>query len=332
MATLTSIAYSRTRVRRGRTGQRVRVSAVVTAQVGGVFNLTRAGFANYARTSQRAGGPHFAWSPYPTPPFEHDSLVQGAATCTEARFAWQPGGRIALVCNNNGVIEERGGDDDGYSFNAAIVTFATGSHPDITAGRGGEIVSLAYRGGEIVGTRQTPAGATPSAEFTLKDDAAADIAVEDDVFRLVEDDQSWWWLHCRPAGAGSTALLFSTDVNTGPTQTFAETSGAVTGIASGLNPGICTSQVGTLYAWARIGTSGWITYRHPGSTAWATPVEMVDDASDPLEFAAQPFSITSAPEGSARLVLAAVMNGESLVSEWWSADERGLSWKAFPPG
>ena len=328
MALLSSFAYARTRVRQGRTGQRVRLSAVVdAASIGGVFNLTT--HWAYGRTSQRAGAPSFAWSDFATPPFSHDVAIP-APTCTEARFCWTPQRNLLLVCNNNGVIEERRSDSDGLDWNTPTETFATGSHPDIFASRAGIVVSLAYRSGEIVGTRQVPSGAVPSAEFTLQDDASADIAVEDDVFRLVEDSRGWWWLHARPAGGGGTQLLFSTDIDVDGAS-FAETSGSVSGIPSGEAPGLChAATMGTLYAWARIGTSGWITHRHPGSIDWADPLEMLDEAGDPLEFEAQPFSIAAAFEGPSRLVLAAIIAGESLVSEWWSADPAGESWTRFP--
>ena len=332
MAVLTSLAYARTRVRRGRTGQRVRLTATITATVnGGPFNLGHI-FQPYGRTSQRSGQPYFAWSNFAVPiPFEHDTPISGTNTCSEPRFAWDSRRAVVAVINDNGTIVERISYDDALTFNSGVSRFSAASHPDVTAGRGGVLIELAYRASTIVGIRQTPAGATPSAEFTLKDSAGADLAVEDSVFRLIEDSRSWWWLHCRPSGAGTTRLLFSTDIDTGPTQTFATTSGAVTGIASGLHPGCCTSPGGTLYAWARVGTAGHITYRHPGSTAWATPVAMVDSTATALSFADQPFSITGVYESANRLVLAAIITGETAVSEWWSADERGISWTRLLP-
>lgn len=330
MAVLSSFAYARTRVRQGRTGQRVRLGAVITATAGATFNLTRKVPGEYGRTSERAGSPYFAWSSYGTPPLAHDVAIP-APTCTEARFAWQPGGRIILSCNNSGAIEHRASDDDGLSWNLPETGFASASHPDLFVSRTGILVALAYRAGEIVGTRQTPAGAAASAEFTLKDAASADIAVEDDVFRLVDDGRGWWWIHLRLAGGGETALLFSTDIDTGPTETFALTSGAVTGITSGEHPGMCVAeQTGTLYAWALVGTSGWITHRHPGSVDWADPIEMVDVAGDPLEFADQPFSIASAWEGPDRLILAAVLLGDTFVTELYSSEPEGMSWAPFP--
>lgn len=328
MATLSSWAYARLRVRQAKPGQRVRLGAVITAQGGSVFNLTHR-LGTYGRTSDRMAAPYFAWANYATPPFEHDTAVAGAAMCSEPRFAFGESPRgVILLCNDDGTLVERVSYDDGYTWAEAETRIGLATHPDILMTRGGTLIEAGYRSGDLPAIRQSPAGATPSSEFFLQDDTATDLAFEDDVFRLVEDARGWIWLHGRPSGEGETRLYFSTDLDTGPSATFAVTSGAVTGLASGENPGLCVAPGGTLYAWARIGTSGWLSRRAPGDADWSAFVEMEDDAGDPLIFEAQPFSIAGAFEGPDRLILAAVMDGEALPSEWWSADA-GVSWTRF---
>lgn len=327
MATLTSIAYARTRVRRGRTGQRVRLSATVTAVIGGgPFNLTARQLGHFSRVSHRLGGPYYAHANYPTPPFEHDTLIAGAAMCTETRFAFDSKRRILLICNDNGVITERASDDDGYSFNLSDVRFASGSHPDISVDRQGMILRACYLAGALKITRQAPGDTSPSAAFNAKDTAGVDLSLTDSVFRLVYAPSNWLHLHCRLGAGAATTLMHSHD----DAASFAISSGAVTGITSGTHPGMTAGDDGALWAYARLADgTGRITVRHSGDTSWATPVAMVDSASASLLFADQPFSIAAAHEGPARLVLSAIIAGESLVSEHWSADPSGVSWTRF---
>jgi hypothetical protein len=323
VAVLTSIAYARTRVRRGRTGQRVRLAATITAQTGGVFNLGH-GWSNYGRTSERLGGPYFAWGPYATPPLEHDSLIAGTHVCTEPRFAWDVHRLIRLVLNDSGVILERFSADDALSFSAPSTLFATGSHPDISLGADGTLLRSAYVAGAISIRRQASGDTAIGAAFAAEDDAGSPLASANSVFRIVGAPNGWWYLHYLPDGATDTAILQSYD----DAESWADAGG---GIEDGTHPGMAVFPDATLAAWARLadGTAR-IIVRHAGDTAWSDPVTLEDDGSTPLEFADQPFSIAAGWEGPARWILAAVLDGESLPSEHFSSDF-GESWTRFTP-
>jgi len=325
VAVLSSFRYIRTRIRRGRTGQRVRLSAVITANLGGVFNLTRPGVGSYARASERLGSPYFAWSPYGTPPFEHDTSV--AAGCSEPRFCWdETTSRILLVCNNDGTIEERASDDDGYTWNAAEDRFTGAAHPDIAAAPSGLILRACYAAGALKLTRRNPGDTAPGAAFPAKNALGVDLSIRDDSFRIVAAPNGLWWLHVRLAGDPATVLLYSGDDG----ATWSTTSGSVTGISGGTHPGICVDTAGGLVAWACVAGKGHLTRRHPGDENWSTPLVMRNDAAADLAFVDQPFSITPGVEGAARLILAAVLSGETLPSEHGSADF-GATWQRLAP-
>lgn len=324
MAVLTSWSYARLRVRQAKTGQRVRLSAVVTAQRGGTFNLTHP-VANYGRTSERMASPYFAWGPYATPPLEHDSAVAGAAGCTHPRFCWDSRRSILLTCLDGSDVVVRRSDDDAYSFNEPpAALFSGANYPDICASREGLILYSANVSGALSVRRQYPGDASPAVAFSAEDDSASPLVLETDSFRIVAALDGRHWLHYLPDGETETQIAFSTDDG----ESFAATPGAVQGIASGEHPGIAALPSGDLVAWAYVAGSGYVTRRSPGDTAWSTPVEMEDDASTPLVFSDADFSITGGYEGPDRLVLVAVLDGESLPSEWWSADA-GATWTRF---
>lgn len=326
MALLTSFAYARTRVRQGKTGQRVRLSAVITATIsGGPFNLS-ARWGTYGRTSQRSGAPWYAHSNYATPPFEHDTQV-AAATCSEPRFTFDPRHAIVLLCNNAGQIEERVSYDDGYSFSAPVNRFTSGvSHPDITSAREGLIVRACYNAGALTLSRQYPGDASPGSPFDAEDAASTPLALTDDSFRLVYDSRGWLLLHARLSAGASTSLLQSYDDG----ETFESVSGAVTGISGGSHPGACIGADGTAYAYARLsGGETSLTRRAPGDPDWSTPVVVVDDAAADILIEDFSFSMAEGFESARRLVLVAIFDGESLPGERYSADE-GESWTEFP--
>lgn len=320
MAVLTSFSYARTRIRQGRTGQRVRLGAVVNAGTGSVFNLADR-FGAYGRTSDRNGQPYFAWSNFGVPiPFEHDTAI-AAPACTEPRFCWDQRRSLLLTCLDDTSVTVRRSDSDAYDWNTPTEIFTGAAHPDVSADRAGLILYAAYRSGALSIRRQYPGDSEPSLAFDADDDGGSPLVIEDSVFRIVADPRGFWHLHCLLDGETDTTLLTSTDDG-------ASWGAAVTGIASGTHPGLCVTPSGDLVAWAYAGGSGFLTRRAPGDTSWSTPVEMEDDTS-PLSFANQPFSITGAFEGAERLVLAAILSGDDLPTEMWSADA-GQSWTAVP--
>lgn len=322
MAVLTGLRYARQRVRVGKTGQRVRLTATVTAFAGENFNLTHP-FGEYARVFRGSEAPQFAWASYGTPPFEHATTVSGCEGCTEPRFCWDPRGSIRLLINNGGVIEERVSNDHGYTWEDGVVRFALGTHPDISE-RGGLILRAAYLAGAITATRQYPGDAAPGAAFNLKNASAVDLAVTDSDFRLVGAQDGRWWLHVK-LGAGATTLLYSSDAG----ASWTVTSGAVTGITSGAHPGMAALHDNTLLAWAIVGTALSITRRSPGDTSWSTPVNAQNHLAVDLSVTNGPQSIAHAYEGPARLLLSGMLTGDTTPRELWSAD-LGSSWLAFP--
>lgn len=325
MAALTSWQYARLRVRQAKTGQRVRLAAVITASVGGSFNDVFP-WGLYGRTSERLAYPYFAYSNYPTPPFEHDTAIAGAAGCTQPRFCWDHARRsLILTCLDGTDVVSRRSDDDAYSwFLPGTALFTSAGFPDVSSSREGLILYSANVAGALRVRRQHAGDSTPAVAFSAEDDGGAPLILASDSHRIVAGHNGFWYLHALLDGETDTTLLQSYDDG----ESFAQCPGAVTGVANGEHPGIAVTPTGELVAWAYVAGSGFLTRRAPGDTAWSTPVEM-EDESGPLAFTDADFSIAGAYEGSSRLVLAAVLDGESLPAELWSADG-GATWTRFP--
>lgn len=315
---ITYLVYARERTRQYKTGQRIRLTAVVAPAADGVFNLTSS-FGNYARASQAAGVVRFAYSHFPVPAeYEHERTLSFAGTSHTPRFCWTPRQRLHLVYGVAAGIVERASDDDGLTWTDETAMFSGCAQPDITCDSAGTILRAAYEPatGKITATRQNQGDTAMSAPFYLKDAAAADITVEPMCFRIVADPRGWWWLHCRPLGGGATSLLMSQDDG----ETFAVTSGGVTGITGGTHPGMLAGHEGTLWAWAYLGGEVAMTRRAAGDTAWSTPVSVQDDAATDLAVRDIPSSMAFAWEGPERVVLATILTGESLPTDHGSAD------------
>lgn len=327
MAVLSSWEYARLRVRQGKTGQRVRLGAVVEAGTAGqVFNDVFP-WGLYARTSERMASPYFAYSNLPVPiPFEHDTAIAGAEGCTEPRFAWSPSRSITVVCNDGGTIQARRSDDDGHSFNSASSLFSSSSHPDISVSHDGMTLYAAWSSGALKIRRQAPGDATPAAAFDAEDAAGSPLVLEDTSFRIVAAPNGWWYLHTLLDSDTETTILQSYDDG----ESWAVTPGAVTGIATGTHPGICCSGAdGTLYAYAYVGGEIQLTRRAPGDTAWSSPVVIEDENGDPIEVMDQTFSMAVAYEGPRRLILAVTLDGDDIPCELASSDD-GISFILLP--
>lgn len=313
-------------MRQAKTGQRVRLGAVLQAQAGGVFNLTHP-FSHYGRTSERLASPYFAWSNFAAPAvFEHETAVSGAAGCLSPRFCWDPRRSLVLTCLDGTDVVSRRSDDDAYSWVEPGTALFTGAgSPDICCSREGLILYAANVAGALSIRRQFPGDASPAVAFSAEDDSASPLVLETDSFRIVAGLDGRHWLHYLPDGTTTTQFAYSTDDG----ESWAPTFGAVQGVANGEHPGIAALPSGDLVAWAYVAGSGYVTTKAPGDTAWSTPVEMEDDSSSPLAFSDADFSITGGYENADRLVLAAVLSGESIPSEHWSADG-GATWARFP--
>lgn len=321
------LRYARSHVRVAKTLQRVRLAGVSVGGDGGeVFNLTSS-FGNYARASRRGGTIRFAYTPLPAPfSYEHETDVTTTGGCSEPRFAWTPRQRLHLVYRCPEGTAERTSDDDGLTWSGETLTFTACEHPDITGAAEGTLLRASWvpASGKIQATRQYQGEVAASSPFFLKDAAAVDLVTEDDCFRLVADVRGWWWLHARLLAGGATSLLMSTDDG----ESFAVTSGAVTGITSGTHPGMAAGYDGTLWAWAYVAGVLVYTRREAGAVDWTTPANVLDAAAANLTTKDVPSSMALAWEGPGRVILATIYATHSSPSDWWAADG-GASFTRF---
>ncbi len=327
------LRYTRSFVRSLRKNQRVRLTATVTPAASGVFNATSR-FGEYGRLRVAGGDLFFAYSHYPTPPFEHETQATFTGTVTEGQFAWAPGGPrhcVIVFVTPEGIFSEFSTDDQ---KSWAAGGFTPGSHAAIACSREGMMAFGFYDAGGI-GIGLQPPGDVDFPLFlpvanTVADASLLPYSFEDDSFRLAFDPRGWLWMHARIAGSGQTDLLFSNDDGTTNPGvfTFEPTSGAVTGITGGTHPGICSDDAGTLYAWARVAGKIQMSRREAGAVDWSAPAVVKDDMASDLAVGDAMFSIAPAREGTDRLVLAANLSGETLVSDHHSADAGG-SFKRF---
>jgi hypothetical protein len=319
--------YARTFVRVAQTLQRVRlpVTAAAPANTASVFNLTSS-FGNYARVGAREGVIRFAYSHFPTPPFEFEGNMTGTSDATEPRFTFTARQHLYLVYTRAATVWERLSTDDGKTWTGETSLFGASRRPDITCSPDGTILRAAYEPatGKIQATRQYPGDPAASAPFYLKDSAAVDLIIADDSFRIVAQTDGLWGLHVLLSGGGSTSLYHSSDDG----ESWFTTSGAVTGITSGTHPGMAAGHDGTLWAWAHVAGVLKFTRRYPGDTDWSAPATVLDQTAANLTVKDIPSSMALAWEGPQRLLLATIYSTHVGPSDWWSATD-GADFRQF---
>lgn len=316
------LRYTRTFVRSPRKNQRIRLTATATPTAGAVFNLTRR-FGEYGRLRVSGKDLFLAYSHFPTPPFEFEAQATFRGDVTEGQFLWAADGKIVIL------YAASDGLSSIYSTHSALTWaiggFTPGSHGALAAAADGTMAFSYYNAGGMIIALEPPGD--PDFPLllpignTVTDSGLLPLAFEDDSFRICFDARGWLWAHWRIAGSGQTNLYYSTDQEQTPgIMTWAPTAGAVTGIASGTHPGICPTSDGGLLGWATVSGKLYVTRRGPGDAAWSSPAVVKDDAAADLSVADAASSFAHAYEGTSRLVLATQISGESLVSDWGSAD------------
>lgn len=316
----TVLRYVRTRQRQVKTGQRVRLNVTVNPVAVSVFNRTSR-FGNYARTTHSGGNLCIAYSPRPTPPFDGEFDVTNTADTSEGRFIITERQHLIAVYSRSGSVYERVSYDDGTTWTGETLIAASRKHPDIASSPDGLVMRGWWQSAAVPAlrlTRQYPGDASPSSPLDAFDaDASANLDLSDNVFHLAGGVDGRWWLHCIKLGAANTTLHYSTDDG----ATWKATDGAVTGFTSGAHPGIVAGYDGTLYAWAVVSGKLHLSRRFPGDTSWSAPAAVKDDAGADLLVESVPMSLALAWEGPRRLVLATFIDGQTLPSDWWSADD-----------
>lgn len=314
------LRYLRQAVYRPKTLQRVRLQAQIESPppVHGIFNRVDPHQGYYGRLAIRAGNLHYAHATYGIPPYlyEHPATLTGDVT--EGRFCWGPFAEQILVYTRASLgVYRKIGNADGVSFGGESQLRATATHPDVVREeRTGTVIYAYYLGGVLTIRRQNPGDLTPEAEVSAVDDAAAAFTLADDVFRIASLPDGYWVLHCRRGGSGDTSLWYSTD----DCGSFSPYPGAVTGLASATYPGIVADEEGRLFAWAVTGGDTLkLSVRDEGGDFGAFQT-VVDDTGADLLVREISSSFVRAREVSDRLVLATIVDGESLPSDWWSGD------------
>jgi hypothetical protein len=318
--------YLRQAQRKPKTLHRIRLGVVVPqAATEAVFNLSDP-FGCYARLSRRNGNLVFSYSNHGTPPFAYERTATASGEATEGRFAWHPTTkRITLLYTEDGNVYQKTNDSDGfYLFSGRTLVKAGASHPDLVIGPVGPVLITYYVAGALMGYRYE-LGETSGSEFTLKDDTATDLVVEDDVHRIAIDRNGQFWLHVRIDGEADTSLWFSNDA-----ETWEREAGAVPGIPSGTFPGIAAGHDGSLLAWAVVSNTLKRTYRDPGDTAFGAVTTVKDDAAADLGVSAASHSFALAWEDPERWVLAYTPSGGTTVPADRESSDAGATTTEIP--
>jgi hypothetical protein len=320
------LRYNRASVRSPKKNQRVRLAATVTPAASAVFNLTSR-FGEYGRLRVQNRDLFFAYSHFPTPPFEYENQITFTGDVTEGQFAFTPDRRLVLFYATTSSLVGQYSTDDGltWTFNAS----PAGTHGAVACAPDGTLGFAMYSGGLITFGIQPPGDPDFPVGISVVDSGGL-LSWEDDSFRICQDLRGWWWLHGRISGEGATSLWHSEDVETVPgVMSWSRTSGSVTGLASGTHPGICCGHDGTLFAWANLGGNLKLSRRAPGDANWRSFVTVKDAAAANLAVGDAASSFALADEGPKRLVLATKITGESSVSDWHGADEAGATFSRF---
>lgn len=110
------------------------------------------------------------------------------------------------------------------------------------------------------------------------------------------------------------------------------------GITNGRFPTGASSEYGDQIEAAFVhdsGTSGpgtiKVVKRSSGDTAFSSPITVKDDAGSPIAFDDQSFGILFSHDSASRVILTAVVDGETESSSWWSTDvmSGGCTFKRF---
>jgi hypothetical protein len=315
------LRYTRTFVRSPRKNQRIRLTATASPTAGAVFNLTSR-LGEYGRLRVSGKDLFFAYSTVGTPPFEFEAQITARGDVTEGQFLWASDGKIVLLYAASDGISSGYSTDAGKTF--AGGGFTPGSHCALAAAADGTMAFAYYNLGGMIVALQPPGD--PDFPLllpignTVVDSGLLPLSFENDSFRICADARGWWWAHWRILGAGATSIWYSTDIQATPgVMTWAPTSGAVSGIASGTHPGICPTADGGLLAWAYVAGKLKVMHRGPGDVDWSTPAVLKDDAAADLAVGDAASSFAHAAEGPSRLLLTTNAAGEALVSDWWSS-------------
>ena len=324
-----SFSFHRTVCGTPRTNQRVRLQAVAGGTpitTGGIFNLTTR-LGDLGRVKVRNDCVMFDYSSFATPPYLYAASVTINVIASDPKFLWTREHNLILQYRGVLKIQETLSYDDGKSWSDPVDA-GIGTFPDLSASRLGLIQRSYFDTPNIRLARQYPGQSVPEASFLIADSTLTPLVVEEDSFRIVTDLRNRMWLHVRILGSGATSLWFSEDDG----ETWAPEPGAVTGIAGGTHPGMAAGHDGTLMAWAYVPPNGYFTQRDAGDTSFSVPGPMKDDAANNLPLADGAFSMAKGWSGTNRWVLAVGLAGESVASDWTSADE-GPTWERWsgPP-
>lgn len=208
-------AHLRTVLTHPKTRQRVRVLGTVgTASTGRRPWNAHAPWGHYAEVWASSGCVWFRWAPVGTPPFTHTICAADTGDATTPRLILDDRGTITLVYGSGGDVYVARSWDDGETWEAGTMAFASGTWPTIALGLDGSEVYAARVGGELQIRRRDGPGATAlETAFVAVDDASADIQLADDSFHLSASPEGprHWLLHCRISGETDTSTWHSED-------------------------------------------------------------------------------------------------------------------------
>lgn len=200
---------------------------------------------------------------------------------------------------------------DGQNWSTPVSVFASGKHPVIARGVTGAILRGAYVGGNIQITVKLPWQSGTQGPYTA-------LAAADDTFQIVQ--APWapyrWYLHVN-TGSG-TARYTSTDYG----QHWTLLAGG--GFAGGTHPWVAVGPGGSILWSAVVSNTLQGQVQLPGQDGVQSAFTFKSGGVN-MSVSNDSFALEQAPWASDAWILAVVLNGATMTTDWQSNDS-GQTW------
>lgn len=154
------------------------------------------GAGAYHRVFIDGGNVYYARADLTAPPFDLTQQVTDSEGDTYPCIGREASGRLLLFFQRGedaaANVLKTTSDDDGASWSDPEVSIPGGSKPRVAVGTDGTILTLAKVGDHLQATRQDPGAEAPTPPYTVVDETASPIEVEDDTFDFDQAGSGDW--------------------------------------------------------------------------------------------------------------------------------------------